>query len=85
MKPDPTGITHSMATFEVGPERTVVVGDSWLDGMAARTSGVPFIGFRPRPGVLDERGVPYWTIVEELTQLLPVLTGSWPIPSPHPA
>ena len=66
MKPDPAGILHAMSTFEADAARTVMVGDSWLDGTAAARVSVPFIGFRPRPGILDERGVPYWAIVEQL-------------------
>jgi phosphoglycolate phosphatase len=78
MKPDPTGITHAMEHFGIAGGRTVMVGDSWLDGAAAQRAGVPFIGFRPRPGVLDERGVAYWAVVEELTALRPLVTGPWP-------
>jgi len=78
MKPDPTGITHAMEHFRIDGSRTVMVGDSWLDGTAAHRAGVPFIGFRPRAGVLDERGVAYWAVVEELTALRPLVTGPWP-------
>jgi phosphoglycolate phosphatase len=85
MKPDPTGILHAMTTFDIDPSRTVMVGDSWLDGTAAQRCGVPFVGFRPRAGVLDERGVPYWAIVDELTALLPLLSGPWPITDARPA
>ena len=85
MKPDPTGITHAMTHFDIGADRTVMVGDSWLDGAAARHAGVQFIGFQPRAGVLDERGVPYWAIVEQLTALRPLVTGPWPAPDSGPA
>ena len=78
MKPDPAGIVKAMTTFDAVAERTVMVGDSWLDGMAAHRAAVPFVGFRPRPGVLDERGVAYWTIVEQLGELVPLLAGRWP-------
>lgn len=78
MKPDPAGIAKAMTTFDAPAERTVMVGDSWLDGRAAASASVPFIGFRPRPGILDERGVAYWTIVEQLGELVPLLTGPWP-------
>jgi hypothetical protein len=49
-----------------------------MDGAAAARAGVPFIGFQPRPGVLEERGVAYWAIVQELTELPPLVTGPWP-------
>jgi phosphoglycolate phosphatase len=78
MKPDPAGILEAMTTFKAVAERTAMVGDSWLDGTAAMRASVPFVGFRPRPGVLDERGVRYWAIVERLGELLPLLAGPWP-------
>ena len=84
MKPDPAGILHAMSTFEASAVRTVMVGDSWLDGTAAARVPVPFIGFRPRPGVLDERGVPYWAIVEQLAELIPLLARPWPAATAQP-
>jgi phosphoglycolate phosphatase len=78
MKPDPAGIVKAMTTFEASAERTVMIGDSWLDGRAAHAAGVPFIGFRPRAGVLDERGIAYWAIVEQLGDLVPLVRGPWP-------
>jgi phosphoglycolate phosphatase len=81
MKPDPAGIVKAMMTFEAAAGRTVMVGDSWLDGVAAHRAAVPFIGFRPRSGILDERGVAYWTIVEQLGELVPLLAGPWPTAS----
>jgi phosphoglycolate phosphatase len=78
MKPDPAGILHAMSSFEAEAGRTVMVGDSWLDGTAAARVPVPFVGFRPRPGILDERGVPYWAIVEQLGELIPLLAQPWP-------
>jgi phosphoglycolate phosphatase-like HAD superfamily hydrolase len=78
MKPDPTGIVRAMETFATEAARTVMVGDSWLDGRAAHAAGVAYIGFRPRPGLLHERGVPYWAVVQQLGELLPLLAGPWP-------
>jgi phosphoglycolate phosphatase len=78
MKPDPAGIVKAMATCEAPAGRTVMIGDSWLDGRAAHAAGVPFIGFRPRAGVLDERGVAYWAVVEQLGELVPLVSGPWP-------
>jgi phosphoglycolate phosphatase len=78
MKPDPAGILKAMATFDAPVQNTVMVGDSWLDGKAAHRASVPFIGFRPRPGILDERGVAYWTVVHQLGELIPLLAGPWP-------
>ena len=78
MKPDPAGILIAMRELGVGTDRTVMVGDSWMDGAAAARAGVQYIGFQPRPGLLEERGVASWAVVDQLTELLPLLTGPWP-------
>jgi phosphoglycolate phosphatase len=84
MKPDPAGILKAMTMFDAVAARTVMVGDSWLDGTAARRASVPFVGFRPRPGVLDERGVAYWAIIQWLGELPPLLAGQWPTAESRP-
>jgi len=84
MKPDPTGILRARAELAGDGARTVVVGDSWLDGAAAQRAGVPFVAFQPRPGVLQERDVPVWTVVERLGQLPTLLAGPWPDPVAEP-
>jgi phosphoglycolate phosphatase len=78
MKPDPDGILIAMRELGIGAERTVMVGDSWMDGAAAARAGVQYIGFQPRPGLLEERGVASWAVVQQLTELMPLLTGPWP-------
>ena len=78
MKPDPTGVARARAELAPDGARTVVIGDSWLDGAAARGAGVPFVAFQPRPGVLEERGVPVWAVVDRLDQLPALLAGPWP-------
>ena len=85
MKPDPTGVLRARAELAPDGMRTVVVGDSWLDGAAAQRAGVPFVAFQPRPGVLEERGVPVWTVVERLDQLPALLAGPWPDIAERPA
>jgi phosphoglycolate phosphatase len=47
LKPDPDGWRIILEHF--GPARdAVVVGDSWVDGVAARAAGVAFIAYRPK-------------------------------------
>lgn len=41
-KPDPGGLRHLMATHAAPPERTVLVGDSPIDGATARGAGTLF-------------------------------------------
>ena len=47
MKPDPDG--YRVITKHFGaPRDAVVVGDSWVDGVAAAGAGVPFVAYRAK-------------------------------------
>jgi phosphoglycolate phosphatase len=65
LKPDPDGWRVIEERF--GPVRdAVVVGDSWVDGLAAAKAGVPFVAYRAR-----EADLARWQIapVAHLTDL----------------
>jgi len=47
-----------------------LVGDSWIDGLAAERAGIRFIGFGPRRAEVEARGVRPWTWVGDLRELL---------------
>jgi len=58
LKPDPDGwrvIAEHFAKREgaCDPRHAVVVGDSWVDGVAAAKAGVPFIAYRAQQEDLD--------------------------------
>jgi len=59
LKPDPDGwrvIADYFGKLSDGvcdPRHAVVVGDSWVDGVAAAKAGVPFIAYRARPEDLE--------------------------------
>lgn len=56
LKPDPAG--WDVITRHFGAVRdAVVVGDSWVDGLAATAAGVPFVAYRAAPADLDRWGV----------------------------
>ena len=65
LKPDPDGWRVIVEHFGV-PRDAVVVGDSWVDGVAAGAAGVPFVAYRPK-----ERDLERWNItpVARLTDL----------------
>jgi len=50
LKPDPDGWRVIAARFGACP--AVVVGDSWVDGLAAAAAGVPFVAYRSNPADL---------------------------------
>jgi len=56
LKPDPDGLRVVRECWP-GAERIVVVGDSWVDGIAAQAGGVPFIAYRSDEAELERRGV----------------------------
>jgi phosphoglycolate phosphatase len=47
LKPDPDGWRVIVAHFGA-PREAVVVGDSWVDGVAAQAAGVPFVAYRAK-------------------------------------
>jgi phosphoglycolate phosphatase-like HAD superfamily hydrolase len=60
LKPDPDGWRVIAGHFRdrlAGGAPAVVVGDSWVDGVAATKAGVPFVAYRARQADLDRWGV----------------------------
>ena len=70
MKPSPSGLLVARERLGVGAAALTMVGDSYLDGLAARGADCPFIGFRPRPGDLEEHGVEPVAVIRDLGELL---------------
>ncbi len=68
LKPDPDGL-RVIAERWPDLEEIFVVGDSWVDGQAARAGGVPFIAYRADAEELKLRGVPVWAAITHLTEL----------------
>lgn len=57
MKPDPDGwrviASHfGLASLRDGPAAAYMVGDSWVDGVAATAARVPFVAYRVNPADL---------------------------------
>lgn len=69
LKPDPAGI--HLILEHLGPVGvTYVVGDSWIDALAAQAAGVRFIGIGSRRAEVEARGVSPWGWVGDLRALL---------------
>jgi len=68
LKPDPDGVR---VVRERWPDATqiVVVGDSWVDGLAAQAAGVPFIAYRPDVAEMEQRGVAIAARIHSLLDL----------------
>jgi phosphoglycolate phosphatase len=68
LKPDPDGLRIVRERWPAA-ERIVVVGDSWVDGLAAQAAGVPFIAYRPDVAQMEARGVTAAAIIRSLLDL----------------
>jgi phosphoglycolate phosphatase len=73
LKPSGAGVAQAHAELGGGP--TTVVGDSYIDGLAAQRASVDarFIGFRPNVADLEQRGVELWAQIDALGELPPLL------------
>jgi phosphoglycolate phosphatase len=72
LKPDPDGYRVIRERLPALRE-AVVVGDSWVDGVAARAAGLPFIAYRANEGDLARWGVSPVARISSLPALLDVL------------
>jgi len=72
LKPDPDGYRVIRERFPSLAE-AVVVGDSWVDGLAAQAVGVPFIAYRANQGELTRRGIRPMAWIKGFPELLPLL------------
>jgi phosphoglycolate phosphatase len=57
LKPSPDGWSVIARHFDVREPNAVVVGDSWVDGLAAAKAGVPFVAYRAKAADLERWGV----------------------------
>lgn len=58
LKPSPSGIFHILDQDPTRPkEEWVMIGDSWIDGMAASRAGIPFIAYQASVPELEKKGV----------------------------
>lgn len=69
LKPGGGGVAHAHRLL--GKLPLVVVGDSYIDGLAAQRSGVNarFTAFRPNLADMEVRGVRPWAIIQRLAEL----------------
>ncbi len=72
LKPDPDGFR--VIRERLGPLLgSLVVGDSWVDGLAAHAAGLPFVAYRASEADLARYDVTPWARIAALPDLLRVL------------
>lgn len=71
----PAGVGVAQAHLVLGGGPTFMVGDSWIDGLAAERAevGARFVAFRGNLGDLAARAIPTWATVDALSELPCVL------------
>ena len=69
LKPDGAGV--ALAHDRLGGEPVFVIGDSYIDGLAAQRAGVGarFVAFRADLADLAQRGVGWWASITDLAAL----------------
>jgi HAD superfamily hydrolase (TIGR01549 family) len=66
LKPDPDGLRVVRERWPAAAH-IVMVGDAWVDGLAAHAGGIPFIAYRADAAELARRGV---SVTAHITSLL---------------
>src|SRR5207244_11550239 len=67
-RPPPDGWRVIAARF-ASVRDAVVVGDSWVDGLAAAAAGIPFVAYRPREADLARWKITPIARIDDLTAL----------------
>jgi len=80
LKPDPDGLRVVRTRWPFA-SHIVVVGDSWVDGVAAQAGGVPFIAYRDDAVELARRGVAVAARISSLGDLPAALRLAAPRPA----
>lgn len=79
MKPEPDGLLEAQ---QYGVEQRglrdtpLMIGDSWLDGLAAQRAAVPFLAFRPQVDSFANHSVQIWRTIENLAEIPSLLSNS---------
>jgi len=69
-KPHPEPIHKILKFFNIPPEKSLYVGDSWIDHKTARAAGVPFVAFKNRTLEADFH-------VDDLLEIAEILKSSF--------
>ncbi|MFE2043653.1 HAD family hydrolase [Streptomyces sp. NPDC059477] len=79
LKPHPYTLHRALRAMGAAPEDTLMIGDSSTDHAAARTAGVPFLGYASSDSAIRrmrDAGVPERDILLSLEPLLKAVKGS---------
>lgn len=70
LKPSPTGVRMIVERCsELREHEWVMVGDSWIDGMAAQQAGIRFIAYQSDPLIMSKKEVNPHGYIQHLSEL----------------
>jgi phosphoglycolate phosphatase len=75
MKPARDGVVEALRRLGAATG-AYVIGDSWIDGAAARGAGARFIAYRRTADELQSHGVRPWRVINHLAELLEIDFGT---------
>ena len=73
MKPDKEGIDLILNKLSIEQEEVVFIGDSWVDGQAAKNADILFILFRDEPLSEEKYGIKIWHHIKTMSELVEFL------------
>jgi len=75
LKPDPDGWRVIAGLVDAASHHAFMVGDSWVDGLAAAAAGVPFVAYRMTDADLARWQIKPAVTLTDLTELPAFLAG----------
>lgn len=76
MKPDKEGIEIIIKKLSWNPESVIFIGDSWVDGVAAKNANIRFILYRKDKLNPDKYDIKIWKHLTKLEDLLSIIYTS---------
>jgi len=73
MKPDKEGIDLILNKLSIEQEEVVFIGDSWVDGQAAKNADILFILFRDEPLSEEKYDIKIWHHIKTMSELVEFL------------
>ncbi|MBD3193160.1 MAG: HAD-IA family hydrolase [Candidatus Heimdallarchaeota archaeon] len=75
MKPDKEGLELILKRLSLKREETVFVGDSWVDGVAAKKAKIKFVLLRDSVSGFTDYPLEIWKHIQSIEELYPILDG----------
>lgn len=72
LKPSPSGLHYLLRAFPHLPvESWISIGDSWIDGIAAKEAGIAFLAYRAKRTDMESRGIGPLGYLSHISEVIP--------------